>query len=64
MFFADVLRVRDTHLKELWVYIVQRTGSPDILAMGTCTSQKAAEELALKIISDMQARKTDKAAAS
>ena len=64
VFFADVLRVRDTSLGELWVYIVQRTGSPDVLAMGTCASREAAEKLARQMVADRAEEDGGTAAAS
>ncbi len=63
--FADVLRVPSDCDRQVWVYIVQRHGSPDILAMGTCPTEKGARELAQKIMKEMQETKeTDAAAAS
>ena len=60
--FADVLRVRHEP-GDVWVYIVQRKGLPDILAMGTCPTQQEAKDLALKIIEEFRSR-ADAAAAS
>jgi len=60
--FADVLRVR-REPGDVWVYIVQRKGLPDILAMGTCPTQEQATESALKIIEDLRSR-ADAAAAA
>lgn len=52
VFFADILRVHDVFNDELWVYIVQRTGSPDVLGMGSCTTREAAEKLANKVMAE------------
>ena len=61
--FADVLRIRQAPHDEVWVYIVQRRGSPDILGMGTCTTQASAKKMAEDVMRDLQSR-TDAAAAS
>jgi hypothetical protein len=61
--FADVLRIRQAPHEEVWVYIVQRQGSPDVLSMGTCTTQAAAEKLAEDVMRELQSR-SDAAAAS
>ena len=53
--FADVLRVRHEP-EEVWVYIVQRKGLPDILAMGTCPTQAEAKKLALKMMDEFKSR--------
>jgi hypothetical protein len=60
--FADVLRVRHEP-GDVWVYIVQRRGLPDILAMGTCPTQDQANELALKMMDEFKSS-SDAAAAS
>jgi hypothetical protein len=61
--FADVLRIRHAPYEEVWVYIIQRHGSPDVLGMGTCHTQTAAKKLAEEVMRDLQTR-SDAAAAS
>ena len=43
-FYADI--IRDRHDPGLWLYVVQRVGSMDILAMGSCHSEMMASETA------------------
>ena len=62
--FADVLRIRQAPQEEVWVYIVQRHGSPDILGMGTCATQAAARKLAQEVMRDLQSRTDADAAAA
>ena len=44
-YFSDI--IRDCRGPDLWLYVVQRHGARDILAMGSCTSEKAARETAI-----------------
>jgi hypothetical protein len=47
--YADILR--DTRgPSDIWIYVVQREGSPDVLAMGTCASREEAESVAAKVM--------------
>lgn len=43
-YYADLLR--DRRDRHLWIYVVQREGSADVLAMGACASEQAARETA------------------
>lgn len=43
--YADILR-DERGAKAIWMYVVQRAGSPEILAMGSCRTRRAAEKFA------------------
>ncbi len=51
-FFADI--IHDQHDTNIWIYVVQREGSPDILALGSCTTETGARDVAQRIMKDMQ----------
>ncbi len=53
--FADILVDRRAP-DDVWVYVVQRLGSPEILAMGTCSSQEKATQLATELLNQFRAR--------
>ncbi len=49
--YADIVQDRrDSHL---WVYVIQREGSSEVLAMGTCTDETQCKELAQRILTDI-----------
>ena len=43
-YYADI--VRDRRDLNVWIYVVQREASTDVLAMGSCHSEQAAREVA------------------
>ena len=43
--YADIL-VDRRGPRDVWMYVIQREGSPDILAMGSCDSEKEARKTA------------------
>ncbi len=47
-YYADI--IRDSQLTNIWMYVVQRHGSRDILALGSCQSAEEAENAALGAI--------------
>jgi hypothetical protein len=50
--YADVLY--DCRAAEkVWIYVVQRVGSPDVLAIGSCFTREDAERLARKTMRDI-----------
>ena len=51
-FYADI--VRDRRDPSLWIYVVQRVDSSDIVAMGTCTSEQQCREVARKAMADLR----------
>ncbi len=53
--FADILVDRRAPT-DVWVYVVQREGSPEILAMGSCNSQEKAVAVATELLSQFRAR--------
>ena len=52
-FYADILR--DRRDPNIWIYVVQREGSADILAMGTCTSEQLARDISTARMRDLSA---------
>ena len=58
--FADILVDRRGPV-DIWVYVVQREGQPDILAMGSCHSEAEARQVAAHALRQFKA---DSAAAS
>lgn len=52
-FYADVLPDRQ-HPGKLWLYVVQRQGCRDVLAMGSSASQSDAQTGALETIRDLR----------
>jgi len=50
--YADILE--DTRGPGVWLYVVQRAGSVDVLALGSCATREAAEEVAQRIMTDWQ----------
>ena len=59
--YADVLH--DTRgPTELWLYVVQREGSPEVLAMGQCSSEESAKDLARKYMHQFGAASSASAA--
>lgn len=61
-YFADL--VQDRRDPELWVYVVQREGSTEVLALGTAIGEQATRQLANKILADLAAENGDAATAS
>jgi hypothetical protein len=54
-FYADV--ICDWRDREpVWIYVVQRHGSPEILAMGSCNSQEEAIEYATEAIGQFRTK--------
>jgi hypothetical protein len=53
--FADILVDRRAP-QDVWVYVVQREGSPEILAMGSCQSKEKAIEVASELLMQFRAR--------
>lgn len=53
--FADILVDRRAP-DDIWFYVVQRQGSPEILAMGTCDSQEKATQLATEVLAQFRSR--------
>ena len=47
--YADILRDRRGP-EDIWIYVIQRQGSPDILAMGTCATEADARKVANKAL--------------
>ncbi len=58
--YADIL-VDRRGAGDVWMYVVQREGQPDILAMGSCASETEARDAAWKAL---RLFKPDAAAAS
>jgi hypothetical protein len=55
--YADI--IHDEHgAREIWIYIVQQSGSPEILEMGSCATREAAEKLADESMRQMTGRGT------
>jgi hypothetical protein len=52
-FYADILPDRK-HPGSIWLYVVQRSGSKDVLAMGSSRSEGEAEADALETIRDLR----------
>ena len=53
--FADILVDRRAPA-DIWIYVLQREGSPEILAMGTCNSKEKAMSVATELLSQFRAR--------
>lgn len=53
--FADVLVDRRGPC-DIWMYVIQREGKPDILAMGSCHSEAEARETAANVLRQFKAR--------
>jgi hypothetical protein len=54
-FYADIVpdrRARARGRTRLWFYVVQRHGSPDILAIGSCASEQEAVDSATEAIGE------------
>ena len=51
--FADIVPDRKQPVS-VWFYVVQRSGSPKVLAMGSSHSEAEAEKDALNTIRDLQ----------
>jgi len=60
--YADL--VRDRRDRDLWLYVIQREHSADVLAMGSCSSEQAARETATRLMQDLVAARSDSATAS
>ena len=60
--YADI--VRDRRDRELWLYVIQREGSTEVLAMGSCLGEEPARVLAMKIMRDLAATGADATAAT
>jgi hypothetical protein len=52
-FYTDI--VADPHGSGVWFYVVQRTGSADILAIGSCDSEEAARKVATATMKQLSA---------
>ncbi len=52
-FYADILPDRH-HPGSVWLYVVQRQGSRDVLAMGSSRTETDAEANALETIRDLR----------
>lgn len=53
-YFADILtNLRDP--RQYFIYVVQRNGSADVLAMGCCDSENEAVACASRVIEQLQA---------
>ena len=61
-FYADI--IPDRHDRNLWMYVVQREGSADVLGMGACDSERTAREVARNRMRDLAANDNDAAAAT
>ncbi len=57
-FFADVMQ--DTRDPSLWVYVVQRHGSDEILSLGTCTDREQCAEMAATVLEQFTAAEADR----
>lgn len=53
-FYGDI--IPDRLVPDIWFYVVQRRGSPDILALGTCTSAHSARAMAARSLEDLSRR--------
>jgi hypothetical protein len=53
--FADLL-VDRRGPSDVWMYVVQRRGQPDILAMGSCQSEDEARETATRLLRQFTSR--------
>jgi hypothetical protein len=62
-FYADVVSDR-LGSESFWIYVVQRHGSPEILAMGSCASEELAIQTAADAINDARDRSAKSQAAS
>ena len=49
--YADILLDR-RGVEDIWIYVIQRAGSPEILAMGSCRSEAEAREVAATAMKD------------
>ncbi len=54
-YFADI--IRDKQYPDIWMYVVQRQGSSEILALGSCHSKEEARTAAGEAIGSLLARK-------
>jgi hypothetical protein len=61
--FADILVDRRNPEGEIWHYILQRSGSPDILFWGNCPTREEAVELATRILDQYRAHAVNQASA-
>ncbi len=61
--FADILVDRRDPEGEIWHYILQRSGSPDILIWGNCPTREDAVEIATRILDQYRAHAVNRASA-
>ncbi len=54
-YYADL--IPDKQFPGIWIYVVQRQGSPEILALGSCHSQEEARTAAKEAIGSLLTRK-------
>ncbi len=54
-YYADILPDWRT-VRPYFVYVVQRQGSPEILAMGSCESEEEAVKFATDVIGQLRAK--------
>jgi hypothetical protein len=59
--YADILVDRRVS-PEIWLYVVQREGSPEVLAMGSCASEDEAKKVAQDALSQFRADAASSAA--
>ena len=60
--YADL--VRDRRAPEIWLYVIQREGSADVLAMGSCASEKGARAIATRLMLEFSEHDSSAASAS
>jgi hypothetical protein len=60
--YADILVDRRTPKEEVWHYILQREGSPDIVFWGTCGTREDATRYAKDLLNQYRAHAVNAAA--
>ncbi len=53
--YADILLDRRGP-KDIWMYVVQREGSPEILAMGSCRTEAECRKTAAQALKQFESR--------